>query len=280
MFPELQLGAQGEVVLHLYGALLGLAIVLGCALAMRNGARLGLGSGRVFLALLIGVPCGFVGARAHYALVDPAAFDGWLDLLDMRGGRYFAFGAAAGGTLGVLLSARLLGASARGLVDACAPGLALALAIGRVGCFLAGCGFGRPSEAAWAVRFPAGSRAWHHHRAQGWVAADAPHSLPVWPTQLLECAALLLLAWLLQRSLFAPRPTRSAGRVAALFVLGYCLVRLGVEFARGDAARGLVGPLSTTQWSALAVASALVLAWAYASRDQARSRSTSATRSR
>src|SRR5207342_424049 len=67
---------------------------------------------------------------------------------------------------------------------AASPGLALGHAIGRVGCFLVGDDYGRPSTLPWAVAFPKGL---------------PPTDVPVHPTQLYEAIPLVIIAWLLVR---------------------------------------------------------------------------------
>ena len=218
-------------MLHAYGVFLGLAIVLGAWLGVRNAARDGFAVPRVLAALALGVPAGFLGARLQYAVVDPAAFDSVLDLVDFRGGRFYSFGAAAGGVLGTAVAARLLGLRPLALVERLVPGLALGLAVGRVGCFLAGCGYGAPTSLAWGVVFPAGSPAHEAHVTAGLVRPGAAASLAVHPTQLVELAVLLILALALQLRLRARPP---AGAVLLAFAATYCLMRLGVEHLRGD----------------------------------------------
>jgi phosphatidylglycerol:prolipoprotein diacylglycerol transferase len=68
--------------------------------------------------------------------------------------------------------------------DAAAPAACAAVAVGRIGCLLAGCCFGVPSHVPWAVAFPAGTPAHVHHVALGLVARDAATSLPVHPLPL------------------------------------------------------------------------------------------------
>jgi phosphatidylglycerol:prolipoprotein diacylglycerol transferase len=63
---------------------------------------------------------------------------------------------------------------------AAAPGLAAGHAIGRIGCFLVGDDYGRPTDLPWAVAFPEGL---------------PPTELPVHPTQLYEAAALAVVTW-------------------------------------------------------------------------------------
>jgi phosphatidylglycerol:prolipoprotein diacylglycerol transferase len=128
--------------------------------------------------------------------------------------------------------------------DVCAPAIALGQAIGRIGCFMAGDDYGRPTSVPWAVTFtdPA--------------AADiggAPLGVPLHPVQLYEsvvCLALFgFLVWL------GRRPRRD-GDVVAWYTLLYAIARFIIEFYRGDADRGFVfgGLLSTSQFIAIPLA--------------------------
>lgn len=97
---------------------------------------------------------------------------------------------------------------------AASPGLAIGHAIGRIGCFLVGDDYGRPSDLPWAVAFPKGL---------------PPTDIRVHPTQLYEMVLLLPIAWLLIR-------WRRDG-VADRVVLGRYLVlagvvRFAIEFIR------------------------------------------------
>lgn len=120
-----------------------------------------------------------------------------------------------------------------GLADAAAVAVALGVAIGRLGCFLAGCCYGAPTDLPWAVHFPAG------HETGG---------LGVHPTQLYDAAVAvvaLVVAALLRRLSVAPG-------WSAVVVIGLLLVsRVATELVRADADRGQIGPLSTSQLLAL-----------------------------
>ena len=120
-------------------------------------------------------------------------------------------------------------------LDCFVPTLALGQAIGRIGCFLNGCCYGKPTHAPWGVRL-----AW----------SDVPRH----PTQLLETAFTLLLAvvftrWILvHRSWTAPRQ----GRVAAAYVLIYATWRFLIEFLRDD--NPIIAlHLNLPQWVSLAL---------------------------
>ena len=116
--------------------------------------------------------------------------------------------------------------------------LPLGHAIGRIGCFLAGCCFGKPTAMPWGVTF------------------SDPHSLvahqymgiPVHPTQLYESALNLILFFLLQH--YAKKPHRD-GAVLAYYLIGYALLRFSVEFFRGDYRGGFFLGMSPSQLIAL-----------------------------
>lgn len=117
--------------------------------------------------------------------------------------------------------------------------LPLAHAFGRIGCFFYGCCYGRDSDAWCAVVFPPGSPSWYEHGRR---------MVSVLPTQLFEAAALLLLfAALLafwRRRSFMRR--FGAGALTGFYMVGYGVIRFGMEYLRGDP-RAAVGPFSISQ---------------------------------
>ena len=131
------------------------------------------------------------------------------------------------------------------LADLLATVVPLGHAFGRVGCFFYGCCYGRESASALAVAFPRGSPAWYEQLNAGRIPSTATASLPVLPTQLFVAAAVLVLfvaLFLLYRRFALVRP----GLVTGAYVIGYALVRFGLEYLRGDP-RAAVGPLSISQ---------------------------------
>src|SRR5208282_692558 len=120
--------------------------------------------------------------------------------------------------------------------DCGAPSFALGIAIGRLGCFAAGCDYGKPSHLPWSVTFT------------NPVAAQiggVPLGIPLHPSQLYEsfyelCVFLLLM--------YLSRKPRRPGFLIWTFALCYSTGRFFLEFLRGDLDRGFWGPLSTSQW--------------------------------
>jgi phosphatidylglycerol:prolipoprotein diacylglycerol transferase len=120
--------------------------------------------------------------------------------------------------------------------DVFAPGLALGHAFGRIGCFAAGCCYGRETHVPWAVTFtnPLASE-----------IVGTPLNVPLHPTQLyemiVEFANALFLVWLIRRKKFE-------GEIIGTYMIIYGVARYFIEFYRGDPGRGeLLGFMSGTQ---------------------------------
>ena len=165
---------------------------------------------------------------------EPAA-----DLLLSRGGMSW-FGGLAGGVLAGLLVMHWKRLPKLAVVAAATPALAVGHMVGRIGCFLVGDDYGRPSDLPWAVAFPEGL---------------PPTTIPVHPTQLYEAAALVPIAFVLLRM----RRNGSSDRA----VLGTYLVlagalRFAIEFIRIN--ERVIGMLSVAHLASLvAVAVGLML---------------------
>ena len=139
------------------------------------------------------------------------------------------------------------------LLDLAAAPIGLALCFARLGCFLAGCDYGKVTSLPWAVRFPAGSPAWVDQLQSGLLPPERAESLPVHPTQLYEA---LLGVVLIAIALLAPRSRwvrAREGRVFLVVAAAYALGRLPIEALRGDAGRGIYFGLSSGQIFSLAV---------------------------
>jgi phosphatidylglycerol:prolipoprotein diacylglycerol transferase len=133
--------------------------------------------------------------------------------------------------------------------DILAPSVAIGHFFGRLGCFAAGCCWGAPSAAPWAMRFPSESLAFQQLVGEGRLPVSAAVTMPLHPVQLYEALGELALYFLL--SLLATRK-RYDGQVLVAWLLGYGALRFVTECFRGDAVRKFVLPgVSTSQLIAL-----------------------------
>jgi phosphatidylglycerol:prolipoprotein diacylglycerol transferase len=133
-------------------------------------------------AAVVGLVAGLVGAKLLW-VAEHLGEDQVHRLLFARGGLSWYGGPLLGAAVG-LLYARAQGWPLLTLLGAATPALAVGQMLGRVGCFLVGDDYGRPTTFPWGVRFPRGL---------------PPTFVPVHPTQLYEAAMLGLVAWLLVR---------------------------------------------------------------------------------
>lgn len=217
-----------------YGAMLCLALVAGTALFLRAAARASQDLGACVAVLGSAVAGGFVGGFSLHGLVMWIHTGSLVQALSTPG--LVFFGGAAGAAVAVAIACRLLALRAALLGDLAVPAIAVAHAIGRVGCLLGGCCHGAPYEGSWAV-FHLGM--WRH------------------PVPLYESAGLLVLATMFG---LAGRCRVEGVRIAS-YLSAYCALRLWLETFRGDAVRGvyLGGGVSTSQL--IAACTLTVLAW-------------------
>lgn len=117
-------------------------------------------------------------------------------------------------------------------LDAGAPALALGEGVSRIGCFLAGCCYGKPWDGPWAVTFPHGSYAIGDLWQRGAIDPFARHAPSMHPVQLYGVALMLLLTVLLIRRFRQPR---AGGEVLFLFLIGYGAYRLAIVPFRVEA---------------------------------------------
>jgi phosphatidylglycerol:prolipoprotein diacylglycerol transferase len=142
------------------------------------------------------------------------------------------------------------------MFDATAPALAIAIAAGRLGCFLVGDDYGLPTDAWYGVAFPEGSPPSSAGYLRS-VGADVPAGIPdtqilaVHPTQLYEIGIALVMFYFLWT--IGARAHRQ-GQLFGLFMVMYAIERFLIEFVRAKGDRILLG-LSTAQ-----IASMIVLA--------------------
>ena len=175
MYPTFFKLGQFEVTT--FGVMVGVGALVGLWLFARE-LRLRHLPPEAVNGALFGVIAGLVGAKLLFVF-EHVGEEPFLALLTSRGGLSW-FGGLFGGVGAALGYFRWRGWPFVPLVTAATPGLAVGHLLGRIGCFLVGDDYGRPSSLPWAVAFPQGL---------------PPTDVPVHPTQLYKAACLGLLAW-------------------------------------------------------------------------------------
>ena len=189
--------------------------------------------GAIFGAKALAVLTFFAQAAMHAGEIAEAGFGFWDVLYGAFAGTGIVFfGGLIGGTFGGLVYLKMYKLSVPVFVDVAAPCIPVAHAIGRVGCFLAGCCYG--IESRWGVRFPNSPVA-------------SPH-IRLLPIQLVESDVnLLLAAVILIYERLRAEKNGGKGKSLLLYLVLYSISRFSLEFFRGDAARGIYFGVSTSQ---------------------------------
>jgi phosphatidylglycerol:prolipoprotein diacylglycerol transferase len=191
-----------------------LAITIGTSATLWPAHRDGLPVIRVTVFLVALGIIGLLGAKL-YAIGER----GWSLLsLDWELRHNYRYpGGILAAAIGAVLLKRFVhpGFSLAALGDLMAPSAGIAMAIMRIGCFVAGCCHGTPTDLPWAVHFPAHSGAWEAHRRAGILPLGAASSVGVHPLQLYFGVSSLALALFL---VWYRRRQRYAGQTFLLFL--------------------------------------------------------------
>ncbi len=237
MFPELFRIPGLGIPLATYGVLLAIGFILALWMTARLAERDGLPKNKVYDLGLYILAASLVGSKLLMVITEWNDYGGdWRRILSfdfLRSGGVFYGGFIAAVIASVILMRRW-NLPWRKTADAFAPGIALGHAIGRLGCFSAGCCWGVPTTSWIGVRFT--------EKASELTGVPVDSALV--PTQLIEAAANLLifvfLLWLTKRRKFE-------GQIIYSYLMIYSVARFIIEFWRDDP-RGTLFGLSTSQF--------------------------------
>jgi len=231
----------GPLELRAYGVMIALGVLAAVWLLGRRLAAKGIGTAEdaQYIALW-GVPAGIVGARLYHVITDWQRFeDSPLDALKVWQGGLGIWGGIALGVAAGLWAARRRGVPLLPGLDAVAPALALAQAIGRWGNWWNQELFGEPTDLPWALEIDP------EHRPEGYEQYATFHPVFLYESlwNFLLCGALLLID-----KRWRVRP----GRLFAMYVAGYTFMRFWLEGLRIDPANSIAG-LRVNEWVSLVI---------------------------
>ncbi|MBQ7557333.1 MAG: prolipoprotein diacylglyceryl transferase [Lachnospiraceae bacterium] len=237
----------GPFTVHGYGLMIALGMIAALFLADHRAGKKGLNGDYVWQLSLLIMLFGWLGGKIMFCIVEwQSVFADPGFIISSNG--FVVYGGIITGVLTAFLYCRFRKVSFREYADLIIPEVSLAQGIGRIGCFLAGCCYGRETSAWYGVVF--------HN------SPFAPAGVRVIPTQLISAAGNLLFFAIL---LYFSAKTRIKGHVLALYLMLYSFGRFLLEFLRGDP-RGNVGPLSTSQFVAIFIFIAGAVLWVLFSR--------------
>ncbi len=218
----------GNFEITTFGLMMFLAFVIGGWVLARQFRRYGLNEELASSIVVAGALGGIVGAKVYYAIL----FKDWRLLFDRAG--LVWYGGLIGGFLASAWLVRRAKAPFLTVADAAAPAASIGYAIGRIGCFLVGDDYGRPTAAWYGVAFPKGAPPTTADSLRDFGVAIDPsipgyQVLKVHPTQLYETLAALLMFGILM--LLNRRPHRR-GLAWGLFLIMLGIERFLVEIVR------------------------------------------------
>jgi phosphatidylglycerol:prolipoprotein diacylglycerol transferase len=249
----------GVLTVYSYGAMLALAFIVGTVLAAFRAQRFGVDKNKIIDSIFYILVSSLLGARLMFVALNwsyyfrhlSEIFQIWEGGLVFYGGLILAF----------IVSAWFIKKNNLPLgkvLDILAPSVALGIAIGRIGCFLNGCCWGKVSY-EFGVCFPSKNNppAYAEQVYTGLISRGAACSLPVIPTQLYESLACLLIFFFLLR---LDRFKRFSGLIFWVFILFYSMFRFFIEYLRYYEPNFFFGPFTASQIiSAILFFSALIV---------------------
>jgi phosphatidylglycerol---prolipoprotein diacylglyceryl transferase len=229
MFPELF--KIGNITIYSYGLMMALGILGALALTIYRGKRKGYNVDIITDLSFYAVIGGIIGAKllyfiteAKYIIQSPGS------ILDMLTSGFVVYGAILGGVISGFIYCRIKKLKFLEYFDLIVPSLAFAQGIGRIGCLLAGCCYGKETSSFIGIIFK--------------HSLYAPNGVRLVPTQILSSLGDFMIAIIL--IIFA-RAGRKSGQVAGLYLVLYSVGRFFIEFFRNDP-RGTIGALTTSQF--------------------------------
>jgi len=237
----------GEFPVRTYGVLSSLGMILLVSMAVWRSCRQGIAFDDALELAAWAALSGLLGARLLFVFKHPETVPNLAAYFDFHSGGLVFYGAGVVVPVTLLLVTTLRRIPIIPVIDATAAAAPLGHMVARLGCFGAGCCHGQPTDQGWGVTYV-------HEQAL------APLHISLHPTQIYEAVFLGILCVVLQRPrLWSGRP----GGVALAYLGAYSVFRFGVEFLRGDDARGWFLPgvlgemLTTSQGIALGMMAAV-----------------------
>lgn len=222
----------GKFTIHGYGLMIAIGVLTGLFVAESRAKKRGMNSDILYYMMPFCVILGFLCAKLLFCIVE------FKTLLNdpksvLMGNGFVVYGGIIGGIFAGYIFCKWKKLNFLDYFDIFMPSVALAQGFGRIGCFLAGCCYGRETDSFWGIVF---------------THSDfAPNGVKLLPTQLFSSAGMFLIAGIL--FLYA-RKERTKGCVSALYLILYSFGRFIIEFFRNDY-RGEVGIFSTSQFISL-----------------------------
>lgn len=230
----------GKFTIHGYGFMIGLGILCCVLLGMYRARKRNMSEEAVLDIAIYGVLGGFIGAKLLFVLVE---FESFIKnpMMIIASEGFVVYGGIIAGVLAAILYCRHKKLIFLEYFDLLMPSVALAQGFGRIGCLLAGCCYGRPTDSFLGIVFPKGCM--------------APSGIKLLPTQIFSSIGDFVMAGIL---ICFARKSKKAGNVGILYMFLYSIGRFLIEMFRSDN-RGGLGSMSTSQIISIGILALAVL---------------------
>lgn len=245
----------GPFTMHGYGLMIAIGILVALIVADKRSFDHGIDGDHLYGMVLWTVVLGFFCAKILFIIVDFKSFLA-SPISFLQGTGFVVFGGIIGGALTIFGYCKIKKLNFIDVLDLVVPSVALAQGFGRIGCFLAGCCYGKKTDSFIGVVIP------NSHFVD---------NAKRYPTQLMMAAGDFIIAALLfficnklekkimKEEGLSKKPNSCGGRLGLAYFALYSIGRFGIEFFRDDY-RGAVGFLSTSQFlSLLTVAASAIV---------------------
>ena len=208
----------GSLPIRGYGLMVALGFLVAIYVAAQRARKEGIPPQTIFDLGLYILISALVGARIYHLIQKPSLYSSYLDLLKVWEGGLTYYGGFILAFIVTILYLRWKKLSIGKVSDILATSAMLGVGIGRIGCFLAGCCFGKPTSLPWGVSFPENSLAWYEIGAQ-----------KIHPTQIYSSINLFTIFIIL---IFLRRYIRFPGQLFLSCVFLYSVHRFFIDFLR------------------------------------------------
>lgn len=219
----------GPVTIHMYGLMIGIGFVAAYLICCTRAKKKGLSEDILWGILLCSIAGAVIGTRLLYYLVSiPQILEDPSILWNFRNG-YVVYGGIIFGVLFSYIYCKKKQVAFLQYFDLVMPSVSAAQGFGRIGCFFAGCCYGKQTDSWFHIVYTQSN--------------FAPNHVPLLPTQLLSSAGNFLIAGIL---FWFSTKTKTDGMVGVMYMILYSIGRFFIEIFRNDF-RGEWGGLSTSQ---------------------------------
>jgi len=221
----------GFITVYSYGFMIGIGIIAALLLSLYKAKKLGINTEIIMDLGIYGVVGGFIGAKLLFWVIEfPNIINNPYYIVETLSSGFIVYGGLIGGMVTGYAYCKIKNLNFLLYLDLIVPAIALAQGFGRIGCFEAGCCYGRETDSALSIIFQ--------------KSLNAPNGISLIPTQLFSSAGDFIIAGIL---LYYSSKSKREGQVAGMYMILYSIGRFIIEIFRGDQ-RGNVSILSTSQF--------------------------------